>query len=347
MRLPSTLSVFSLLLLGVLGVSLALPPLTRAVQCGDHLTAGGTFVLDSDLTCPDPDPDGDPYAAGLYLGSGTVLDLNGHTISCTGGLKRAISMGHAQLRNGTIANCEEGINVSNGVVVEHVVFTHNTWGVLVEGGDGNTFRDNMAIENGTGFLLTLGDDDSGSNDNILINNLATRNNGMGFGVGRGRRNLLVGNTASSNGAGFRLSSDDTSVRGNVAEENHGPGFEMSGSGELSGNTAKGNEGEGFIIDGKQLLQLQGNVAHGNGSDGFLLLAGFFQYLRVLRQNVALNNGGHGIHVVGGDKPRGKILDNTVIGHLSPFFDLSDDNPGCRGTLWRKNTFETASQGCIH
>jgi parallel beta-helix repeat protein len=346
MRIPSALSLLLLLLTGVLSVNLIFPLLARAVECGDHLTSGGIFVLDSDLTCPDPDPDGDPYAAGLYLGSGTILDLNGYTISCTGGLNRAISMGHAQLRNGTIANCEEGIQVSNGVLVEQVVFTRNTQGVRVEGGEGNTFRDNTAVENVHGFVLTLGDDDSGSNDNLLVNNLAIRNSGIGFAIGGGRRNQLIGNTASLNAVGFGLASDDMSVSGNVAEANHGPGFRVFGSGNLVGNTAKGNEGEGFVTDSDRPLAVEGNVARENGRDGFLLPAAFVLHQRVLQRNVALNNKAHGIHVAGDDSPKSRMLDNTVLGHLSPYFDLADDNQGCLNSVWRRNTFDTASQACI-
>jgi parallel beta-helix repeat protein len=345
MHISFVLSLIPFLLTGMLSVSLILPVSAQAVQCGDDLFSGGTVVLDQDLTCANPDPD-DIYAVGLLLGNGTILDLNGYTISCTGGLKRAIRMGHAQLRNGTIADCEEGIKVSNGVVVEHMVFTRNGAGVRVEGGEGNTFRNNVAVENRTGFLLTLGEDDSGSNDNVLINNSATRNTVAGFVVGRGRRNLVVGNTASLNGVGFGLYSDEMSVRGNIAEANHGPGFNVFGSGDLVGNTAKGNEGEGFIIDSDRPLAIDGNIARENSKDGFLLPDAFVSHQRVLQRNTALNNGGHGIHVEDDGRPRSRIVDNTVVGHLAPHFDLSDDNPGCRNTVWRRNTFETASQVCI-
>jgi parallel beta-helix repeat protein len=284
------------------------------------------------------------------LAFGTNLDLNGHTISCTDGLKRAIRMGQGRLYNGTIANCEEGLHLGSGATVEHMVFTHNFYGVVVEGGHGNTLRNNTAVENNLGFALGPGDDESGPDDNVLMNNLATRNSGAGFGVGKGRRNRLLGNTASFNGKGFALGTADFFVSANVAEENLGPGFEVtSGYGELAGNTARRNGGEGFVLASNQLqqLQLQGNVAHENGGDGFLLPASFSAHLRVLRRNVALHNGEHGIHVVGDDSPRDKLVDNMVVGHVAPFFDLTEDTPGCRGTLWRANQFETASQGCIH
>jgi parallel beta-helix repeat protein len=339
-------SLFPFLLASVLGVGLALPSLTQAVQCGDKLTSGDTVVLDSDLACPILDPDGSSYEGGLVVGGGTILDLNGHTISCTGGLKRAIRMGGATLRNGTIVNCEEGIYVGSGATVEHLVFTNNSRGVVVEGGDGNTFRNNVAVENGAGFWFSFGEDDSGADDNMLIDNLATRNDGAGFRFGTGRRNHLIGNTASFNGVGFGLYSDEMAVRGNIAEANHGPGFEVFGSGELVGNIAKGNEGEGFVTDSSQPLSIDGNVARENGKDGFLLPSTFLAHQRVLQRNVALHNGGHGIHLVGDGKPRSRLVDNTVVGHLAPHFDLADDNPGCRHTLWRRNVFETASQACI-
>lgn len=90
----------------------------------------------------------------------------------------------------------------------------------------------------------------------------------------------------------------------------------------------------------------GNTAYGNGGDGFLLPARFFAYPRVLRRNVALNNGGHGVHVAGDKNPRSTIFDNTAVGHVAPYFDLADDNPGCHGTRWRTNLFETSAQTCI-
>lgn len=221
MRMPSVSVSIFLLLTGLLGVSLAQPLSAWAVQCGDDLFSGGTIILDRDLTCANPDPD-DIYAVGLLLGDGTILDLNGHTISCTGGLKRAIRMGHAQLRNGTIANCEEGVRVSNGVVVEQVVFTHNSVGVRINGGHGNTLRNNTANENEYGFAVSPNEeDDTGPNDNVLINNLATRNSVIGFVVGKGQRNRLIGNTASLNGKGFVLNTADFFASANVAEENLG------------------------------------------------------------------------------------------------------------------------------
>lgn len=349
MRIPSVSVSTFLLLTGLLGVSFAQPLPVWAVECGEHLTSGGTFVLNKDLVCVPSDPDGSTYDGGLVVvgvSGYIILDLNGHTISCTGGLKRAIRMGGATLRNGTVANCEEGLYVGSGTTVEHVVFTHNTKGVFVEGGDGNTFRNNVAVENGIGFLLSIGEDDSGADDNVLINNVATQNTEAGFGLGRGRRNLLVGNTASFNGIGFGLSADDMTIQGNVAEANRGPGFEVFGSGDVVGNTAKGNEGEGFVTDSDRSLSIEGNVARENGKDGFLFPAAFVLHQRVLQRNVALNNGAHGIHIVSNNSPKSRVLDNIALGHVAPYFDLADDNRGCLNSVWRRNTFATASQACI-
>jgi parallel beta-helix repeat protein len=345
MRIPSVSVSTFFLLTGLLGVSFAQPLSAWAVQCGDVLVSAGTLVLDADLTCPNPDLDS--HRVGIEVLGGTILDLNGHTVSCGADLGRAIRLRHAQLRNGTIANCDEGITVNDGVVVERVVFIHNTVGVRVNGGHDNTLRNNTAMENEYGFLVFPNEeDDTGPHDNVLINNLATRNSGSGFVIGKGRHNRLLGNTASLNGKGFVLNSADIFAKANVAEENLGVGFEILGDGELEGNIARRNGGEGFVVDGQQALQVLGNTAYGNGGDGFFLPARFFAYPRVLRRNVALNNGGHGVHVAGDKDPRSTILDNTAIGQAAPFFDLTDDNPGCRGTRWRTNLFETSSQTCI-
>jgi parallel beta-helix repeat protein len=342
MRIPSVLVSTFLLLVGLLGMSFIRPLSAWAVQCGDVLISAGTVA---DLTCPNPDLDA--YRAGLEVFGDTILDLNGHTISCGTQLGRAIRMGGAVLRNGTIANCPVGLYIDGQkATVEHLTFAHNTWGVFVEGGNANTFRNNTAVENEYGFLLLPGEDDSGPNDNVLINNLATRNSVIGFVVGKGRHNRLLGNTASLNGKGFVLNTTDMFAKANVAEENLGVGFEILGDGELEGNIARRNGGEGFVVDGQQALQVLGNTAYGNGGDGFFLPARFFAYPRVLRRNVALNNGGHGVHVAGDKDPRSTILDNTAVGQMAPFFDLADDNPGCRGTRWKTNLFETGSQTCV-
>jgi parallel beta-helix repeat protein len=346
MRIPSVSVSTFLLLTGLLGVSFAQPLSAWAVQCGDKLISAGTVVLDADLTCPNPDLDAD--RAGLEVFGDTILDLNGHTISCGTQLGRAIRMGGAVLRNGTIANCPVGLYIDGQkALVEHVVFTHNIVGVRVNGGHGNTLRNNTASENEYGFAVSPNEeDDTGPEDNVLIDNVATRNSKVGFAVGLGRHNRLLGNTASLNGKGFVLNTTDVFAKANVAEENLGVGFEILGDGELEGNIARRNGGEGFVVDGQQALQVLGNTAYGNGGDGFFLPARFFAYPRVLRRNVALNNGGHGVHVAGDKDPRSTILDNTAVGQMAPFFDLADDNPGCRGTRWKTNLFETSSQTCV-
>ena len=88
---------------------------------------------------------------------------------------------------------------------------------------------------------------------------------------------------------------------------------------------------------------------GNGGDGFHLRVTGGLVAGTLSGNYAINNLGHGLHVVDGGgeahaEPTLTITGNTAIGNRAG--DLADDSD-CRLALWVANRFGTAAQPCIH
>jgi hypothetical protein len=104
--------------------------------------------------------------------------------------------------------------------------------------------------------------------------------------------------------------------------------------------------------------LRDNLARRNGGDGFVIDPVFLlpgdPSENLLEHNSAINNKGHGFHVMVSRASLPQLLfshatiaGNTAIGHTAPHFDLADDNANCQeGTVWRDNSFLTASQSCI-
>jgi parallel beta-helix repeat protein len=350
-----------LLVLGLL-TSITHPALAAKIECGSQLGPGGTFVLNRDLTCP-PNPN-DDYEPALSVIGGAKLNLNGHTVSCGGGgasrgRQFGIEVFNSTLRNGTVAGCGEAVRTFASVV-KRVTVSTNGVGIYMQGGDDNLIRGNTAIQNVVGFLL-----EDGAERNTLINNTATEND-YGFNSDSGADNVFIGNTATNNGrAGFALSGKRLRLTGNNSHRN-GAGFSFSilsaGQVEIVGNVAKGNLTHGFSFE--QLgyrddvrMVLRDNVARRNGGDGFVIGPAFETpgdpSANLLENNHAINNKGHGIHVIVGPAypPRllfshATIASNTSIGHTAPHFDLADDNANCQeGTVWQDNNFLTASQPC--
>src|SRR3990167_8378901 len=70
-----------LMSLGLIGSGLS-PAQAAHINCGDVLGPGGRFVLDADLSCPNPDPDEEPWAGALTVVGPVEVDLQGHAVSC-------------------------------------------------------------------------------------------------------------------------------------------------------------------------------------------------------------------------------------------------------------------------
>ena len=137
--------------------------------------------------------------------------------------------------------------------------------------------------------------------------------------------------------------------GNRAEQN-GAGFRTEQVSDITGKIARNNVGAGFVVEPATRLDLvHDNVARGNGGDGFQVIVPRDR-VGTLSSNYAINNLGHGLHVVDGFgqgllvEPTATIIGITAFGNGAG--DLADDTD-CRFALWVANRFGTAAQPCIH
>ena len=330
-------------LAGLATAASAAPP--APVACHTRLGPGGTVVLDRDLTCGPLSADQDE--ALVILGPVTV-DLNGHTITCVGGLRVGIQLGASvKLKNGTITGCSVGLE-TDGVrnTLERLTVTGNGVGIRILGGVRNTMTSILADGNVVGVLM-----DDGADGNAVSDSTASNNTDAGFLVHEGGRNVLSGNRALGNGRGFVVGSGEvrTQLTGNVAEHNEGPGFFVGASASsivLKGNHAVSNGGDGFQIFDSSRTQVIENEARGNAANGFLV-AGNGEDNNLLQRNSAVGNGMNGI-AIDVNSTRNHVVGNTVTGHSAPFFDLLDMNPNCRrpANTWTGNTFVTKSPDCL-
>jgi parallel beta-helix repeat protein len=325
------------------GLASAAP--TAPVACHTRLGPGGTVVLDRDLTCGPLSVDQDE--ALVILGPVTV-DLNGHTITCVGGLRVGIQLGASvKLKNGTITGCSVGLE-TDGVrnTIERLTVTGNGVGIRIQGGVRNTLTSILADGNFVGVLM-----DDGADGNTLTDSTASNNTDSGFLVHEGDRNVLSGNRAIGNGRGFVVGSSEvrTQLTGNLAEHNEEHGF-LVGAGAssivLKENHAVSNGGDGFQIFDSSRTQVIENEARGNAANGFLV-AGNGEDNNLLQRNSAVGNGKNGI-AIDVNSIRNRVVGNTVTGHVAPFFDLLDMNPNCRRPVntWTGNTFVTKSPDCL-
>ena len=368
MRIPrGPLLLTFLLVLGLL-VMTPHPALAAKIKCGSVLGPGGTFVLNRDLTCP-PTPSNRLVPA-LTVLAGATLDLNGHTVSCglpplprsdydpRSDYKLGISVVGSTIMNGTVTGCAAAVSVGNGVV-KNVTVSESDGGISTS--DDSLIIGNVAMRNRFGF-----DMNEDARRNTFINNTATEN-GTGFYARFGSRdNVFTGNTAIRNTTGFLVDGASSRLLGNQARKN-GVGFWFTypRDVELIGNVAKSNRSHGFSLEhlGGKLntsAVARDNVAQSNGGDGFLigwLMPDAFDFppfkppadpsTTLLQDNSAIDNKGHGIHVIAGAASHAAIVGNTAFGHTAPHFDLADDNANCQdGLVWQDNHFLTASQPCI-
>jgi len=324
----------------------------EAVKCGASLGPGGAFVLDRDLTCPGNPDDGDQPALRVIE---ATLDLSGHTVTCGAGRSDGIHVQQATLVNGTVAGCWVGLR-PDGSVVRNVTLSDNRYGMFIQGGRDSLIIGSTAIRHYQAFTL-----DDQADRNTLIGNTASESV-IGFDVFSGLNNVLIANVATNNVDGFRVAATGARLQGNQARRNsYGFVISSTSGAELTGNIAKHNKAQGFLLqDEAQNILLRDNVAQGNGDDGFSIHPsvpnGGSASETLLKNNYAINNKGHGIHVLTGPgylpdgllPSRTTIMANTAIGHVAPHFDLAEDNAGCgEGAVWQDNVFATASQPCVH
>jgi parallel beta-helix repeat protein len=354
--------------LRLFAVSLALAALTvllgpgdaqAKVKCGSILGPGGTYVLDRNLRCRSDKhvSNSQPRVGVLRLTGGATLNLNGHTVTCKPGDtdtsspwasdRWGIVVRDSTVTNGTVRGCSFGV-IASGSLVKGMILDGNGIGVILRekfGGSGNVIMGNTAMNSMVGFYV--GPEIRG---NTLIDNVA-QDNEIGFDTETyvDATLTLIGNVALRNRYyGFRTA-DRPRLIGNRAEQN-GEGFKtVEGRGEMTGNIAKNNVGAGFVVELERLDLVHDNVARGNGGDGFQVIRDVMRLVGTLSGNHAINNLGHGLHVVNRwgeefEEPTGTITGNMAIRNGAG--DLADDSD-CRVALWVDNRFGTAAQPCIH
>lgn len=247
---------------------LALPSPVRAqIACGGVVGPSGTFTLSSDLDCRQ-----DPACAfprrcnpAVTVTGNAVLNLNGHTVTCSSGDDDGVRLSGAGavLRDGATNICGVGVRIAgdgrhvvrnvaslrsknDGFVIESddnvlescIADTSGRNGFRLEGARGNVLARNVAARTGVfnGFNVSGGSDGNRLRDNVAIDSAAN-----GFNV-NDDRNKLVQNAAIGNGnRGFQLNGDANTMRANRAVAN---GVGIEGGGErnlLERNTALGNE----------------------------------------------------------------------------------------------------------
>lgn len=237
-------------LAGVVGLAFwgALPGLGQAIpiNCGDQVGPGGTYTLEADVTCVSPDPESpDP---GFTLVGPVTLNMKGHTLTCGTGTRFGIVMsGQANVRNGTVVGCEEGVLVNGAQnVIKNLEVSESGAGIHLEAADDNELRNNTLQGNGLGFWLS-----DGSDRNLLHNNTATDHSDVGFYLDGGAQNQLKENISTNNRSGFGVTA-------------------QTGT-QLIKNTAVGNVDNGFSVSESTDTTLQKNAATGNGLNGIFVL----------------------------------------------------------------------------
>jgi parallel beta-helix repeat protein len=171
------------------------------ISCGDTLTAQLT-ILDSDLTnCP---------GHGLIIGADNiVLDCQNHSIIGT------------RSGNGII------LNAKNFVRIDRCNVMNFRAGFQLSQSTKNTFRRNVAQQNGDGFRLNDAD------ENIFFENISAGNtDGDGFDLDHSSGNVFVGNFFNRNcvnGIELDHQCNDNVFVNNGAQQNGQHGFSLDAS----------------------------------------------------------------------------------------------------------------------
>lgn len=266
------------------------------------IASSGTLYVTSNKTLTE-----DQYGNVVIQGNNITLDCANHTVSGPGvaGINGGIEVQFGT--NITVKGCKitgfAGVNgiyavgTSNSRYSGNVITGNGANGIHLDGGFGNQVIGNTVTSNPgngiaiTGSTQTLIEQNTvhnhttgeggivviGSDHNIVVANISSRNSN-GFVVDGGVSNNLVGNTAYANpGTGFLFirSANSNTAWLNSANGNQ-YGFivtESSTQNLIGSNTANQNQLEGFNVFSSNNNDLTGNIANGNGTFGFLVFGG--------------------------------------------------------------------------
>lgn len=240
---------------------------TQAAACPDSVTENTTLTADC--------------SQGIAIAAdNVVLDCGGHTVTGPGTGNGIEVRGHTGVRvvNCNVTNFDVGFRLRDS---NANTFTYNTSvRNRVDGFDLDDSNDNIFIQNHASENGDHGVELDGSSGNLFIGNVAAGNGGRRDNTGDGfdtegpprggrpaPRNNFVRNQAHANRrSGFRILSDDNTLRDNTSRNNDRDGFRIEGdTNTLSGNDASNNTRDGFRIEGDDNT-LTGNFGNGNRSN---------------------------------------------------------------------------------
>ncbi len=314
------LAVIAALLTAVLAFT-AEQAIASHVSCGAIITTDTR--LDRDLVGCQGD--------GLVIGAaGITLDLNGHTVSGTGGGTGIDdSAGHDRVRiiNGTVTSFSNGIvliGASSSRLTGLTVTDNASGGIsLVDGSDANRVERNVVSGNRLDGIFLFASDNNmiaqnsvtgndpagislveGSDDNRVQRNRLSHNT-IGIAVGVSQRNKIEHNSLSGNAIiGIVLDqSHDSVIKKNSVSRSELYGILLAASNDnrISKNTAAANGIDGILVEnGSTGTELKRNTANHNGDDGIDVS----DPTSILTGNVADHNADLGIDAVAGVTDRG-------------------------------------------
>ena len=313
------------------------------LACGGTIGPGGTFEMTTDLV-------GCPGSRALEVVGPVTLVMNGHAISCSGGLStgiRIVGRG-ASVSPGRVRGCLVNVDVGGEGA-------HKVRNVLIEGAppvgfgvssDGNLLDGNSTFGGGNGFQII-------GNKNKLTGNVARSSDTIGFLIS-GSRNTFSRNVAFDvvDGSGFGDAvgfGTDATATGNKFKDNVAANssiaFDVQGTAQqLTNNEAPGSQ-QGFAIGGAGGHTLQGNVTVANSGVGTGVGFHISSDDNRLKKNRAQ---GHfiGFQVAG---ERNKLTGNQGSGNgrVGAFMlDATDNHLDCDENEWKGNLFHVSSPACV-
>lgn len=226
--------------------------------------------------------------------------------------------GNSAINNGTSLGGTSRVGNGFSVLAGSDIFTATP----EETSDGTILRNNTAMGNGTGFLLSgafrvtpeFTVEPYPAADTAFIGNSSIENSSAGIVASNTVNTRMIGNLSGSNGFDGIVvsSSENATVNGNVSDRNAYDGFYLPGirNSSFSDNVATDNgqiyPGHGFYVAAGSDSFFTGNMASGNPFGGFELVQ---SHGNTLNGNTALANGEDGFLLLASSS-------NTVTGNLS-------------------------------
>jgi parallel beta-helix repeat protein len=292
------------------------PSLAKAVNCGDSVN--GNVILTSDLNCS---------STGLTVSASfTHINLNGHTISCSGGGYG----GSCQMTGGPA-----------GIASYHHDFVEITGPGTING-----FAVGIVLQSGLGFFVTNVKVTGPPQTDVIVNPRPQETVGMAIGstscffpFAPIPSVVLWANDVSHHNMGIQLSQVGCAiVRENNVHDNNGPA-DSHGIDVIDATNS--------LIDRNQVHANGGNSSAGNPDSGITLLAGGSSGNTIVN-NTVTGNCGNGIVAFNGAQNNdirnnvARFNPTSLLPQCRPasvdlpkFFDLAEFNEG-PGNIWNSN-----------